>query len=79
MTRSRLTQEDVEFLEQQLERAFTPVAPRRDFVERARLEIMRQPSQRRRLERQQIAALVGVATALLGLISVLVCFARRRA
>ncbi len=79
MTRPRLKEEDIRWLEQQLDRAFEPVSPPQEFVQRARLEIMRQPLPRAPLSRQQVAALAGVAVALLGLIGALLYLVRRRA
>lgn len=43
MTTSKLTQEDIEWLEGRLSNAIDPVMPRPEFIDRAREELMNLP------------------------------------
>lgn len=68
MTTSKLTHEDVAWLESQLSEAINPIAPRPEFVNRARAELMSLPAQPALPAWANPAALAAVALSLVALI-----------
>ncbi len=68
MTTSKLTQEDIAWLESRLNNAIDPVIPRPEFIDRAREELMSLPPQRMLpawVKRSTLAAVVLSLLALL--------------
>jgi hypothetical protein len=66
MTTSKLTQEDIAWLESRLNSAIDPVMPRPEFIDRAREELMNLPVQPpARMKRAALGAVVLSLVALL--------------
>ena len=68
MMTSKLTQEDVAWLESQLSDAIDPISPRSEFVTRARAELMNLPAQPALPACVNSAALAAVALSLVALV-----------
>lgn len=77
MTTSKLTQEDIAWLEDKLSSAIDPVAPRPEFVDRAREELMNLPAQPALPAWVNPAALAAVALSLVALIVGIAFFYQR--
>jgi hypothetical protein len=66
MTTSKLTEDDIAWLESRLNSAIDPVMPRPEFIDRAREELMRLPVQPpARMKRAALGAVVLSLAALL--------------
>jgi hypothetical protein len=77
MTTSKLTQEDIAWLEDKLNDAIDPVSPRPEFVHRARAELMNLPAQPALPAWVNPAALAAVVLSLVALVVGIAFFYQR--
>lgn len=77
MTTSKLTHEDLAWLESKLSDAIDPISPRPEFVDRAREELMRLPAQPALPAWVNPAALAAVVLSLVALVVGIAFFYQR--